>query len=361
MYCKKCGKEIKVGAKFCAKCGEPVAKPIVEPAPIVSSEKSVEKNKKKSNVGGKILVAMLVILFLAVAGAGGYYIYLQLAPTDNSKQEEQAESYITKAESYMKKEKYEKAIDAYQKAIDNDEDVAKAYVGMADAMIALDQVQEAYDMLAEVNVELEDKSIAKKMDSIAENYVITAETKGEKETEKSTEKNKPQETTAEQSKVPAVQIQYTGMDGIVQQLMDKNIEYCTKIYYFGSLPTTTESVGPNLVRVTNERFSSYNEYTNFVYSIYSNANASYMIGLAKYFGINNVLSLNLAFKHQETLPTEYNVDWSSYVIEKLSQSDTSYTFNIYVNEVKDGQKTLCVKTGTIILENGKWVLEKPIY
>lgn len=84
MFCPKCGKELKEGAKFCGGCGNPVAPaeetisvaeaaPAVETAPVATAtitapkedvvERAVKK-KKKLPTGIKVLIAVLIALIV---------------------------------------------------------------------------------------------------------------------------------------------------------------------------------------------------------------------------------------------------------------------------------------------------------
>ena len=74
MYCKKCGNEIKEGAKFCTKCGNVV---INETAPEVKEEKTINlENISEPEVisvpakkkGNPVLIILIVIFSLIIVG-----------------------------------------------------------------------------------------------------------------------------------------------------------------------------------------------------------------------------------------------------------------------------------------------------
>lgn len=131
MYCPKCGKELKAGAKFCPNCGAkiqvaesqpsdiqpepvkpeiPAAAPVlpapapVPPAPETTMQstpisKKEEKRQKKASKkkGGGILTALTVIfLLLAVGIAAGSFVYTNVIrePLDQIVLETDAEGNI---------------------------------------------------------------------------------------------------------------------------------------------------------------------------------------------------------------------------------------------------------------------------
>lgn len=88
MFCRKCGYEIKDGAKFCVKCGNAVSSNQPDTAEMMtaSAEENEEYGKEKpaakdlsvsNDKKRKSILPLVVILFLlvcAVAGAGVYYV-----------------------------------------------------------------------------------------------------------------------------------------------------------------------------------------------------------------------------------------------------------------------------------------------
>lgn len=171
-----------------------------------------------------------------------------------------------------------------------------------------------------------------------------------------------EETISSKLPVNGVQMQYYGMEGTIQQLIDRNINFNLNIYHFGSLPTIGAEVGYNLKQVDPYYFSNYNEYVTYVHSIYKEERADRIIENAKYFrGDNGELLLNTAFG---LTATEYNIDWSCYVIEIVSQTNNECEFIVTAREKKNAQNQNPKDyeiTGRMILENGKWVLEAEVY
>lgn len=123
MFCKKCGKELKEGAKFCVSCGNPVGvvKPTVNQPTTnqvvnrptqdismmgrqVSMTAEPAKPKKKKNVGLVVLI-VLILLLLVLGGVGGFVLFQTL--NEESVTYDEKEDDEKKSDSDKKEEKLE--------------------------------------------------------------------------------------------------------------------------------------------------------------------------------------------------------------------------------------------------------------
>lgn len=304
MFCIKCGAQLDDDAKFCISCGSKVedAEEIVTeveeyvPSPVV-------KEKSKSKGFGTILVIALICLL----GVGAYFGYQYFQNKDNPEDDIVAD-----------------------KDFDEEEDEKSSN-------------------------EDDRKSEKEQEEEATKEQAITQE-----ETTSQEETTTQEETTAGLN-FPTEQIQYTGGEQIVQKLMDDNIYFNTKIYHFGNhLPTTGVSAGYNLEYVDPTYYKTYNEYVDFVHSVYVDSVADSIIGLAKYFSAENgALAYNTAWAEESK---NYYVDWSVYTIEITKAESSRVEFSVSAVLREPGKEpSIYTTTGVMVIEGGTWKLEKEVY
>ncbi len=93
MYCRKCGSEIKNGAKFCIKCGTPVSLKENEDSgdgisvrpdhyPVISKDNPEEKQQGRSN---KIFVIIIAVLAVLIIGIAAFLVWKLVISADEDK------------------------------------------------------------------------------------------------------------------------------------------------------------------------------------------------------------------------------------------------------------------------------------
>ena len=91
MICPNCNSENNEGAKFCKKCGTPLAAKTMDQGTLINS---IEKDKSDNTT--KIIIIALVIVAIVLAGA---FIYLQGFGSDHSKASSDAVNLTTQQQS----------------------------------------------------------------------------------------------------------------------------------------------------------------------------------------------------------------------------------------------------------------------
>lgn len=94
MFCRKCGQEIRQGAKFCVKCGTPVSaqqptqtKKTQTPLPTAAGSNKAKKEKKST--GGKgIIIGLICGIVVALAVIVGLLIFYQTSVKEASEEKD---------------------------------------------------------------------------------------------------------------------------------------------------------------------------------------------------------------------------------------------------------------------------------
>lgn len=93
MFCKKCGQEIKMGAKFCVKCGTPVtvqqpqpSEPSVQPQQPLQPHQPVQTQKKNGRKGP--IIALICVIVIALAAVVGLVIFYHTLGNEESNDNE---------------------------------------------------------------------------------------------------------------------------------------------------------------------------------------------------------------------------------------------------------------------------------
>ncbi|MEE1086927.1 MAG: WG repeat-containing protein [Schaedlerella sp.] len=138
-YCRKCGKPVEEGAKFCGSCGT-----LVE---IVSAEQGINGNdisskKRKDNKIVLIIGAVLIVAAIIIAG---------ILIVKQKKETKEYNNYISKAENYMEELDYKQAKDFYLKAIEIDEKQREPYVKLAVIYVRQQEYEKAEDILKQAD------------------------------------------------------------------------------------------------------------------------------------------------------------------------------------------------------------------
>lgn len=96
MFCRKCGQEIKEGAKFCVKCGTPVSgdapfsqntDAVPAPKKEQAAPKAQPQEKKKSGKGLIIALVCVILILLGIVVALAVYYFSQSKNESNSRWE----------------------------------------------------------------------------------------------------------------------------------------------------------------------------------------------------------------------------------------------------------------------------------
>lgn len=84
-FCKYCGAQLPDNARFCRRCGKPVAPGGMQPTYTeqfvnkrYGSQQGPENNrnvKQKKSAGFHVFMALLLVLCITVVSVGGYYLY----------------------------------------------------------------------------------------------------------------------------------------------------------------------------------------------------------------------------------------------------------------------------------------------
>lgn len=308
MFCTKCGSQIPDGSQFCTKCGNPmdVQKKVVsnmvempERVAVTKPESAKESKRTKPPVDFKIVIgAILAIVVIAVA--------VVLINKGNSGDAENP------------------AKSGSESTVENDTN--KVY--------------------GKVVVKKDEKNILK-MSAVTEQ---TSQTPVPQETSAA----QPTETQPAETTAQAEEIVYEGMALVVKDLMTNNAEFLD-FYTYGDLETTGKVNANNLIKVSDSRMSTWGEFKNYVNSLYASKRANVIITQEnKYWGPNGDSGELYLYPDYPT-GSDYDITWESFTVEITSESDSKCEF--VVTDVATGHEA----KGTIVKENGKWLLEKEVY
>lgn len=162
------------------------------------------------------------------------------------------------------------------------------------------------------------------------------------------------DTVATTESVPQIQIQYTGMEGTVQQLLDLNFDFI-EFYQVGMLNYGDYVSSLNLYVVNDSRMSTWGQFKDYVKNLYAGKRATAMITTDnKYWGPDGDSGRLYIFPGNFS-SSDYNITWDIYTIEITSQSSSSCSFKVV--DVATGYSA----NGTAVYENGKWLLQSEVY
>ena len=152
MICKNCNAQNEDTARFCRRCG----------APIAEQESYQAEPKKKSKAG--ILAAIGVIL-IAIIIAGVF-----MMRTNQVKKQEQYNQYVAEGDKYLEELDYDKAEESYLSAINVAPKEEEPYLSLADLYVSQEDYDKAIAILeqAEKNTSKESIAVKDKKDQIKE-------------------------------------------------------------------------------------------------------------------------------------------------------------------------------------------------
>lgn len=157
------------------------------------------------------------------------------------------------------------------------------------------------------------------------------------------------------------------MDETVRQLFQKNIDCMMNIFCINHLPYDEESVQEgHLCKVSEERFAGYADFEEYIRSVYCAEEAERLLqdfpyeGEPLYRDVEGVLYIDLNLIGAKG----YFVDWTDckITVDDLTAESCAFTATGMMEEPAEElvQEAYTVN-GTVVQENGKWVLEKMMY
>lgn len=214
IFCEKCGAQLNENMKFCVKCGTPLVESEemrADYTPTVQPTKQYEKDVPKERESGgalKIILFVLILLLVAVIGAGAFLIGNHFLNKEDD--EKDFDGFLDSAEECMKEEDFEGAISYYLSALKEDEDNEEVYIELAKAYIENDEEDEAVEILQEGFEQTQHKDIK---EFLEEEFDITVEAPEEdgEETEADAEAETEAAAEGEEKEPEEVLEPYTGV------------------------------------------------------------------------------------------------------------------------------------------------------
>lgn len=174
-------------------------------------------------------------------------------------------------------------------------------------------------------------------------------------------------TSATTSQEPTQSQQEAMMEATIRGLMTENLNCMYNIFDLNSLPIQGEmKEGEWIYPVDESQFASYAAFEDYIRSVFCQETADLYLknypqeGNPRYLNKDGKLYINKQFDGGKG----YYVDWSNYTVSIDSISDTTCEFTVTGSVEWPADKPVKedypVK-GSVVLENGKWLLSKMIH
>lgn len=155
---------------------------------------------------------------------------------------------------------------------------------------------------------------------------------------------------------------------IARQLLDRNIEAFSQIFYLQTLPVDTEdgSYRTGIYPVKSDKFKTFADLESFVRDTYVKNEADYLLTDFNNMGPQYMdIDGRLYTDKSKEGGVGYNIDWTDYKVEvkKITSGIITLTVTVKEMEFTPGpivQKDLDI-TVKMIKEDGKWLLEKMVH
>ncbi len=141
----------------------------------------------------------------------------------------------------------------------------------------------------------------------------------------------------------------------VKALMEENVYVIFNIFWYGNLQYNYDAVvNDSLYPVTDPAFPDYASLENYLSSVYSEACVDQLLDGTLYVNLDGALYIDAMYM----TGSGYYTDWTNATYEITSVSDTEATFTVTGTYIApDGSYTEpYTSTGTVVFENGKWLL-----
>lgn len=190
------------------------------------------------------------------------------------------------------------------------------------------------------------------------------------------------ETTAAETTAETTTIEMTAgttetdpvLEGIPEEelwrLIEENI-YCNQIFNMGMLPTVEKEIiydeNNNLYQVDTEVFPDYASFEEYIRSVYCREKADELLynfpyeGVRKYVNQDGKLYVDVRYDAAKG----YYVDWSEYTVTMNFAGSEECEFTLHARGVMyPGENPVLEEysvEGSVVLEDGKWLLTKILY
>ncbi len=140
----------------------------------------------------------------------------------------------------------------------------------------------------------------------------------------------------------------------VKHLMEENLYVVFNIFWYKQLQVSDTPYEGSLYPVIDPQFPDYASLENYLNTIYCSAYVIELLNEPLYVNIDGGLYLDMNYASGGG----YYVDWTNATYEITSVSDTQATFTATGTAQWPGEETTEPYTaaGTLVLENGRWVL-----
>lgn len=155
---------------------------------------------------------------------------------------------------------------------------------------------------------------------------------------------------------------------MARQLLDRNIESFSQIFYLQTLPVDTPdgSYGAGIYPVKSDKFKTYADLESFVRNTYIKKEADYLLTNFSNMGPQYMdIDGRLHTDKSKEGGIGYYIDWEDYNIKLKDITDDNMIVIVTVKELEIGSEPITEKdldiTVKLIKENGKWLLERMVY
>ncbi len=181
---------------------------------------------------------------------------------------------------------------------------------------------------------------------------------------KNTNDNKSNSTVSEITS--NAEISDTAIETAIKETFDRNVKCMVDIFKVKTLEYDQTPIKDTYCVVKSDEFKTFDELKNYVEKTYTGDLAKNILenqgdtGKPLYLDVDGKLCIDSSL----VAGRGYNVSWDNYTLETTKVSDTEYKYKATASYTEPGEDVTpepYVKEGTVVLENGNWLLKETVF